>query len=76
MERAVGDGHAAAFRFGQPAAGQFFDGVIDAGKLVAAVRPDFRPACHERKRSADVAAEFGGDDDVLRLDDIEAMGKR
>ena len=29
----------------------------------------------ERKRGADVIAELGGDDDVLRRDDIDAMGE-
>ncbi len=33
VERAVGDGHAAAFGSGQPSAGQLFDGTIDAGKI-------------------------------------------
>ena len=76
VQRAVGDGHAAALRFGQASARQLFDGAVDADKIVAAVRPDLWPARHERKRAADFAAHLGGDDDMLGLNDIEAMGER
>src|SRR6202035_6083902 len=75
VERAVGDSDAAAFRFGQASAGQLFDGMVDAGKIVTAVRPDFWRARHGRKGGADFAAQLGSDNDVLRLDDIEAMGE-
>ena len=76
QERAIRDRHRAAFGRAQPLARELFDRVIDALKLVAAVRPNLRVAHELRRCAPELLAQFGGDDDVCRRDDVDAMGER
>ena len=76
QQRAVGDRHRAMLARRQRLGRESFDRNIDAFEIVAAVRPDFRAAREKRARRAEPGGKLGSDDDVLRRDDIDAMGER
>ena len=63
---------------GERVAGQGVDLAVERGRFGAvAVRPDLRPSSFSSARAvANAVGEFGGDDDVLRRDDVDAMGER
>jgi hypothetical protein len=77
QQRTIGDRHRAAFgrnqRFGRAA----LDRAVDALEAAAvAVRPNLRAAHELRGGAFKLPGALGGDDDMLRRDDVDAMGER
>ena len=76
QQRAVGDRHGAALFGRQPLGRQSPDRAVDARERAVAVRPDFRPARKMGGRGIERGGQFVGNDDMLRRDDVDAMGER
>jgi hypothetical protein len=78
QERAVGDRHRAAFGQRQRLGRVALDRAIDALKATAAfaVQPNLRAAHELRGCALELHGAFGGDDQMFRRDDVDAMGER
>ena len=77
QERAIGDRHRAAFGQRQRLGRVVRDRVIDALKAAAfAVQPNLRAAHKLRGCALELRGAFGGDDQMFRRDDVDAMGER
>ena len=77
-ERAVLDGERPAFLGGERIDRQRLDFPVDArqGGRAFAVHPDLRPLLQMRLGGRKGRAELRRDDDVLRVDHVDAMGER
>jgi hypothetical protein len=77
VERPILDGEGGALGTRKLLRRAIRDGVVDAGKLaVGPVRPDFGVGRQLGARRQKRRQELGGDDDVLGLDDVDAMRER